>query len=85
MGAQCLKNNSNISEQTDPNNITMGIYQYWTVYFDSNPFEIPHIIVSLNSQALVLQIGASWNGNLKYRTRGAGATEWTVWYSIATN
>lgn len=82
---QCLKNNSSIGEKTDPNNIILGVYQYWGTYFESNPFDIPHIIVSLNAQSLVLQLGASYNGNLKYRTRGASATEWTVWYTVAIN
>lgn len=77
-----MKNNSNISEKNDPNNITMGVYQYWSTYFDNSPFEIPHIIVSFNAQSLILQLGASYDGHLKYRTRGASAAEWTEWFTI---
>ena len=80
---QSLRNNNTISETVNPDTITIGVYQYWGSYYDSSPFDIPHVIVSFNAQAIILQIGASFSGFLKFRTRGASTTEWTNWRTVS--
>ena len=72
--------------EINPDSLGLGIYQYWNIYFDTSPFKIPHILISFNAQAFILQLSAPYSGdNLKFRTRGAGINEWSVWKKLQNN
>lgn len=66
----------------DPNNLSTGIYQYWGVYFDTSPVQIPHLIIAFCGQSLMFQLGAGYNGDLRFRMRGASYNEWTSWRKV---
>lgn len=74
----------NVSQKCDinPNDLPTGIYQYWGNYFDTSPSEIPHLIISFYGQSLIFQLGATYSGTLRFRTRGATSNEWTSWKKV---
>ena len=74
--------NPTLSETKNPDNLGTGIYQYWGTYFDTSPFQVPHILIDFNAQSLRFQIGANHKGNVVFRSRGATETEWTSWKNI---
>ncbi len=71
--------NPTLSETKNPDNLGTGIYQYWSIFFDTSPFQVPHIILNFNAQSLRFQIGADFKGSVVFRSRGATETEWTSW------
>ena len=47
--------NPTLSETKNPDNLGTGIYQYWSIFFDTSPFQVPHIILNFNAQSLGFQ------------------------------